>query len=73
MTEAKSKRGGARPGSGPKFKAPDQIMIGKTLRLTSEGWKQFYALGGLSWFRDSVKMDYAKMLRQKNTHTTLDS
>lgn len=72
MTEAKSKRGGARPGAGPKFKDPDQIMIGKTLRLTSEGWKQFDALGGLGWFRDSVKMDYAKMLRQKKRQAPED-
>lgn len=63
MTE-KSKRGGARPGSGPKPKDPAEVMVPKSVRLTPEGWRRFEALGGVEWLRQSVDASYLR--QQKN-------
>lgn len=54
---AKSRRGGARPGSGPK---PPEPKIRRSVGLSARQWAIFDAAGGNEWLRVALDLMHSK-------------
>jgi hypothetical protein len=56
------KRGGARPGSGPKPLPKDQVMVPVVVKMKPAQKEKLQQLGGAPWVRD--KIDKAKLPKE---------